>query len=457
MDEETLEVVVDPPKAHGPKQELIMRAFQYPCVKEVFVVCGSKFGKSLGASVCLSSAALLKEGGKWRWLAPIYRQAAVGMSYFNKILPPAPYSEFQESKMRVKIPSIKSEIEFLHTQNPMDLEGPGIDGQVGDEAAKMPFQAYVSAKTTQMFTRGPSMWVSTPLGKKNWFSKKYLEARDMMLWAKKKGVDPTHLAIHAPTSANPFVSREAIEEARKTLPDRLFRQYYLAEFVDDGSVFLGVDDCTYGPEIEEDVWTHHEASEKEVVIGADWAKTRDYAVFIAIEVGTFKVVGFMRFHGISYVDAAKELYLFSQKFKSTLLVRHDKTGVGEVLDDLLSHFPINFEGFTFSNSSKGSIINLLGLGFEKKVLSIPNWGVLTKELGIYEVEVSESGNMKYSAPDGEHDDTVIALALAYSAANECSGELQVRFLEDLPKEKNLGAFDRYYQDMLIDSGEDSPF
>lgn len=436
-----------------------MRAFLFPELSEIFVACGSKFGKSLGASVCLTNAAMVKHGAKWRWLAPIYRQTKVGMEYFNKIIPPPPHSETLESKMMIKFPHLDSSIEFWHTQHPVDLEGAGVHGQIGDEAAKMPFDAYSSAKTTTTFTKGPSMWISTPYGK-NWFYKKYMEAKDEMAWAIKKGIPPTKLAIHAPTVENPFLPKHVIEQARKDFPDRLFRQYYLAEFIEDGSIFVGVRECIRGPELDLDgatqFWVAPEAPKAEVVIGVDWAKQRDYTVFVAIDyaAGPRKVVGFCRFHGLSYVAAVKELYRFTKRFKSIATVWHDKTGVGEALDDLLGHFPLPFQGMVFSNSSKASIINTLGLTFEKKDIALPNWPLLLSELDSYEVSVSETGLMRYNAAAGGHDDIVIALALANSAAQEYLGSHEVRFIEDLPKDKSLTDLERYYQDLVDDDEDD---
>jgi hypothetical protein len=39
---------------------------------------------------------------------------------------------------------------------------------------------------------------------------------------------------HAPTLANPHIAPEEIEEARRSLPERVFAQEYLAQFLEDG-------------------------------------------------------------------------------------------------------------------------------------------------------------------------------------------------------------------------------
>ena len=454
----TTQVTLETLPPHGKKQELIMRAFLFPTVKETFVACGTKFGKSIGAATCITNAAMKTHGAKWRWLAPVYRQAQVGMEYFQKILPPPPHSDPIESKMIIKLPHLQSVIEFWHTSKPIDLEGAGVHGMIGDEAAKIPYEAYISAKTTTTFTRGPSMYISTPYGK-NWFYKKYIEAKDEMEWAFKHGKDPARLAIHAPTTSNPFIAQEVIDQAKRDLPDRLFRQYYLAEFVDDGSIFVGVRECIRGHEILLDgaaqFWISDDAKDKDVVIGVDWAKQRDYTVFMAVDYSAKprRVVAFQRFHGVSYVEAVKELYQFAKRFKQVGTIWHDRTGVGEALDDLLGGLPLPFHGVTFNGQSKASLVNSLGMVFEQKDIVLPNWPLLISELDNYEVTVTETGHMRYNAASGGHDDIVIALALANAAAKEFEGSgFEVRFLEELPKEKMT--LNGYIADLLDDHEDD---
>lgn len=457
METTTQKVHLNLPKPHSPKQELIMRSLSVPHVKETVVCCGTKYGKSSGATPAVIHPAVRMPGSKWRWIAPIYRQAKVGVEYFNKMLPPPPYAEIVESKMIARIPSIDTSIEFWHAQNPVDLEGAGVHGQVFDEAAKMHEQAYLSGKTTQTFTRGPSLLISTPYGK-NWFHKRFMFAKERMEWAIKNGKDPEYLAIHAPTTANPYILKEVIEDARKLMPDRLFRQYYLAEFVDEGSVFIGHHQCVVGAELVDvegahQFWIADTAKERDVVIGVDWAKKKDFTVFVALDYTKrpFKTVGFMRFQNLKYTDAVKELYMFTKHFKKVDLVMHDKTGVGEAIDDMLSNLPMNFNGLTFSNPAKANIVNKLGLAFEKADIELPFWNEMLKEFDSFEVEISETGTMTYNAPEGMHDDIVMAFCLANSAALEyCGSSFEIQFVEDLPK-KEL-TLDRFYKDLMADEG-----
>lgn len=77
-------------------------------------------------------------------------------------------------------------------------------------------------------------------------------------------------------------------------------------------------------------------------------------------------------------------------------------------------------GFVISGTSKPPLIESLILAFEKGEIGIlgddhREGKVLISELEAYERKVSPmTGRSQYSAPEGLHDDTVIALALAWN-------------------------------------------
>ena len=454
MDE--IKVTVEPPKPHSKKQKLIMTAFQIPGLRKIYVACGTKYGKSLSASVNQSQAALARPGTTWRWIAPIYEQARVGMGYFKKLLPPKPHTDFKAGAMRIHLPQIETEIQFWHCKHPESLEGAGIHGNIFDEAAKCPYDAVAAAQTTVTFTKGPQGYFSTPLGK-NWFFRECMEAEEHMKWALSKGKDPERIFIRARTIDNPFIDPKIVMEAQRDLPDRLFRQYYLAEFVDDGMVFVGFRDCVKGPTIETygavQYWFKEGAENFDVFIGIDWAKKEDYTVFTALhlENGRPKMAGFMRFQGIGYVEALKELYKFLQKFKNTVVIKHDRTGVGEAIDDMMAQLTVPFEGVVFTNASKAAMVNQLIMACETKEIELCNWPELIKEMESFSVVTNELGTARYNAPSGMHDDIVASLMLANTAAQEYASEFKLHFLEDLPNTKM--SVDKWYNDLKADIDE----
>src|SRR6185369_5483389 len=210
------------PSPHSDTQSRIFQAFDRPGT-ETWVACGTKFGKTISGSTALSKHFPIKKQGLWRWVAPIYSQALIGHRNIERMMPPRPFVE--PLQYSIKIPSTKSTIEFRSGEKPENLEGEACSGYVLDECAKMREQVYSSAKTTVTLTRGPILAISTPRGK-NWFYNKCMQAKAEMELSLAKGEIPTRIFITAPTVANPRISAEIVAEAKKSLPDRLFRKYY---------------------------------------------------------------------------------------------------------------------------------------------------------------------------------------------------------------------------------------
>jgi hypothetical protein len=95
--------------------------------------------------------------------------------------------------------------------------------------------------------------------------------------------------------------------------------------------------------------------------------------------------------------------------------------------------------FTFTNDSKARIVTDLCLAFEQRKLLLPKVGrtldenravhELEKELFNFEPTSLNSGKLRYEAASGYHDDLVMALCLAYSAASHVPREPIVEVLD----------------------------
>jgi len=69
------------------------------------------------------------------------------------------------------------------------------------------------------------------------------------------------------------------------------------------------------------------------------------------------------------------------------------------------------------NATKAALIQSLSLAIENGDVALLDEPVQTSELLAYEVQRLPSGLLRYGAPAGQHDDTVMALAIAWAAAN----------------------------------------
>ena len=212
---------------------------------------------------------------------------------------------------------------------------------------------------------------------------------------------------------------------KKRMPERLFLQFVMAEFLDDGSIFKDVlksiNDNNYVHTMKNGhaFWIHPDAKEMNVCIGADWGKKSDFTVFIAIESNDniARIVGVSRFRKESYINASKKLKEFHECFKEVFKSYHDGTGVGIAIDDILNEYDVDTMPITFTNDNKNDMVLDLMLRFEKHTIEIPKWDILKEELDAYSVTVSKAGRFIYEADptSGCHDDSIAALLLAMLA------------------------------------------
>jgi glucose dehydrogenase len=93
----------------------------------------------------------------------------------------------------------------------------------------------------------------------------------------------------------------------------------------------------------------------------------------------------------------------------------DSTGVGDPVLEELQAGSKWFEGFKFSSQSKQQIMEGLAVAIQREEIAFPD-GPIRHELELFEYEYTRTG-VRYSAPDGFHDDLVCALALAWHYRN----------------------------------------
>lgn len=288
-----------------------------------------------------------------------------------------------------------SQLWFKSADNPDALRGRGIDFLVVDEAAMVKSEAWLNALRPSLSdTQGKAVFISTPKGH-NWFFE---------LWT--RGKDPKFSDYQSwsyPTAGNPYINKQEIEAARQTLPESVFRQEYLAEFIENvGTVFRGVDNCVKGA-LEEP------QQHKRYYIGCDLAKYEDFTVLCVLD-ESGHVCGFDRYGKLDWTFQCRRIVNLTRHYNARLLI--DSTGVGDPIYDELRREGIRVEGYKFTNASKADLIENLSIQIENKQVSYPEIPELINELKLFGYEMLPSGLTRYCAPKGFHDDCVIGLALA---------------------------------------------
>ncbi len=94
----------------------------------------------------------------------------------------------------------------------------------------------------------------------------------------------------------------------------------------------------------------------------------------------------------------------------------DQTGVGEyIVEDMQKGGIRNIEGLILSLPSKQEILSHLKQLMENELFTFPFEVNLTGELNVEQFELTKTGQMQFSHPDGTHDDIFWAVALAVFA------------------------------------------
>jgi hypothetical protein len=85
------------------------------------------------------------------------------------------------------------------------------------------------------------------------------------------------------------------------------------------------------------------------------------------------------------------------------------------------------QSWTATNASKAAVVQQLSLALEQGELTLLDDATQKGELQAFESTVTQTGLVRYAAPEGMHDDTVIALALAWSGAAAETGNRRSRY------------------------------
>ena len=370
------------------------------------VACGRRWGKSeMCAHLSLERALSVPETTVW-WCAPTYGQAN---DYgFDKMTPLLSPDVLADEPKRTKPREISlmngSTISFRSAEREDSLRGGGVDFLVLDEAGSVPDRAWTDElRPTLSDTLGNMIAIGTPKGR-NWFYRWYQRGQSTD--------HPNVASWRAPTEQNPHVPDSEIEEAKGDIPDRVFEQEYLAEFVDDtGGVFEAVRErnvedysLPVGPEDCESPYR----------IGIDFARFEDWTAIIVLDAGG-RVVAMKRLQQTTWTRIESAIRQFADRYTSATLAL-DATRDNKIVADLEAA-GYYVDPVRFSATTKQTLIENLITELETGNITLPaSANILINELEVYEFEMSDTGQVRYSAPSGFHDDCVDALALAASAS-----------------------------------------
>ncbi|WP_439946499.1 terminase large subunit domain-containing protein [Streptomyces sp. BBFR109] len=208
---------------------------------------------------------------------------------------------------------------------------------------------------------------------------------------------------------SPFWTEQEIQNAKETMTEEAFRQEMLADFIEGaGAVFRRINDNIAGKLLDGPV------EGRRYVLGADLAKHSDFTVIFIADADSRQIVYHERFNQIDWGLQKARIINAYQKFGCTSGVI-DATGVGDAVFDDLQNAGLNLEGFKFTSTTKQELVSNLSVAMDNGNISYPHIPELIDELEIFAYEQRANGNFIYSAPEGFHDDEVMALGLVNRA------------------------------------------
>ena len=371
-----------------PKQQKV-----FNCSEREVVLCGgTRCGKSILAAYKAFKTLLVDNKHIWV-VSPSYELSKKVFGYIEKWI--AHFPQLSAGISTRPFPKIitpwNSWLECHSAENKTSLLGEELDLVVLDECSRIPKEIWESYIYQRLSSRqGKAFFISTPFGR-NWFHDKYLENK--------------FSSFHFETRDNPYFPKGEWERAKSKLPEDVFKQEYQALFLEDAaSAFKGVD-AVISKCLRDQEQSHY------YVMGVDLGKYEDFTVFTVIDKSTHKVVFIDRSKILDYSFQKQRIIATAKRYNNARIVI-DSTGLGDPIADDLKNAGLLVDDFKFSNKSKKQLIEKLRIFIEQKLLTIPPNPQLLDELKAFGYQLTEHGNVIYSAPQGLHDDCVISLALA---------------------------------------------
>ena len=364
---------------------------------------GRQFGKTLLGINQLLYWAINDRGCTIAWVTPVYKQGKKVFAELEHAVAKSGLFEFNKSDLRIT--GFGSSIEFFSGERPDNIRGNTFDYMVIDEFAFTRPELWDEVLSATVMVKGKKViFISTPKGK-NHFHRVCLQ----------HNYDDRYRYFHFTSYDNPMIHPNELDERKRSLPEHIFRQEYLAEFVDNASgLFKNVRGCIGQAERSSRMYG-----------GLDIGRADDYTVLTILnEQGEMVRVDRWRHDDWSnIIDKVSDLIR-----KYNVITTVEVNNQGDVFFEMLHKIhPTKVVPFVTTSKSKPILIEDLALSFEQRSIRVNDVGWLLDELEAFTyIYNPNTRGVQYSAPVGMHDDGVMSLALAWHSikSNKHKGKYQ---------------------------------
>ena len=366
--------------------------------------CGRRWGKTVLAKDLVCD--VLLDGQPVGYFAPDYKRLIEFWDDVSNTLKPiTSRSNQQERRIETIIgPSAVVEMWSLDGQSGEDAgRSRRYKRVIIDEAGLVPGLKHIwenAIRPTLLDLAGDAWFLGTPKGR-NYFWQLYQrgESKEHPDWA----------AFRLPTSANPYIQTTEIAELIKELPERAVQQEIYAVFLEDGGgVFRNVRGVsTLQPQAERDPAHRYYA-------GIDWSSGgQDFTCVSVWDAVTGEQAALYRWSGLNNAVQVERVVDIWKRWHWDDCLAEDN-GIGRPLIDWLRNeekVPVRL--WHTDNNSKRLVIERYAVGFEQQAFRMIENEVQIGEHEAYDSDRTPGGLVRYGAPEGFHDDTVMAGALGW--------------------------------------------
>ncbi len=371
-------------------QKTIHDSINFDPYKYYVLNIGRQWGKTMLAMNQVYYWAINNPGSKIGWVSPVYKQSEKVFDEMARAFQPD-FIKVNAQKLTIEVNG--STIQFFSAERYHNIRGFTFDYLVCDEFAFMAEQAWTEVLRATVLIKGKKvLLISTPKGKNHFYTLFNLD-----------GINEQYKSFKM-SSYDGLAEKEEIDGARYTLPEHIFRQEYLAEFVDNGSgVFSNV------PILD----TNHGSK---FYAGIDLGRADDYTVLTILnEKGN--MVYCERWRHNTWQNIINAMLPILSRFKPRVLI--EVNSIGDVIFEQLGKVYASVYPFVTTSKSKQDIVEGLQVAIQNKEFTLLDLEWLKKEFDLFTYEYSpKTRSIKYSAPTGFHDDGVMSCCLAYQCLKE---------------------------------------
>jgi phage FluMu gp28-like protein len=224
-----------------------------------------------------------------------------------------------------------------------------------------------------------------------------------------------------------LVKQSFIDEMRAQLPAERFQREFMSEFVEDIDAWLTQSLIVSCIDSQLQLHDFHDYRKGEFYVGVDFGKEQDFSVILIVEKveQILRVVHVHRFPlKTEYASVIGYVKSLMDRWQYIRAVYADTTGVGNyIVEDMFRSGIQNVTGITFTVQSKEEMATIMREKMRTGEVKIPYIPAnrlqdvdMTAELNIEKYELMKTGHLRFSHPEGGHDDVFWSMALAVFAA-----------------------------------------